>query len=91
MTTLRQVLERPWGLKRQRRRSVGGVLREIHHLKPEVIIVPGAAGCVEVSLPLLFELFVLRSRLNHLCSHEVTVPRRGWVVLVPRLHKQASP
>ncbi len=65
------------------RRTVAAVIREIARLKPEVIVVRYPRGCVEVSLPILFGVWA-ESGIRQVCTHEVTVPRRGWVVLMPR-------
>jgi hypothetical protein len=88
MKRLEDVLNRPLGImggrkKLLNRRSVAGVLREIHRLNPARITVCYPTGSVDVPLDILFRLWS-DGHLKRVCSHEVTMPRRGWVVLVPR-------
>jgi hypothetical protein len=81
-----EVLNRPvgiYGRKCLNRRSVAGVLREIARLNPEVITLCYPTGRIDVTLEILLWLWG-PGRLKRVCTHEVTVPRRGWMVLMPR-------
>ncbi|WP_263354179.1 hypothetical protein [Acidicapsa acidisoli] len=83
---LEVVLERPLGRHHRHFRTAAAVIweiREIHRLRPEVILLRGAKGCCEVTLPLMYDLLLERG-IGRRCGYAVTVPRRGWVVLVPR-------
>jgi hypothetical protein len=76
---------------RPHRRTVGAVIREMAKLNPEVIILCGRPGkCCEVTLPILFDIWA-EAGVRCICTHVVTVPRPGWVILVPRKYQTLSP
>jgi len=67
------------------RRYTGSWLRdEIARYSPAILLLRCNNRCVEVTPDLFFSL--LRQDGVRLCSlpWEITVPRRGWIVLVPR-------
>jgi hypothetical protein len=90
---LNQILNRPVGVNGRKwlnRHSAAAVLREIDQLNPEVIILCGARGCVEVTLEILYWVWS-DGHLKRLCMYHLTVPRRGWVVLVLRNYLALTP
>jgi hypothetical protein len=80
---LSKVLRPPGSYIRPQQRTVAAVIREIARIAPEVIILRCPRGCVEVTLPILFDIWA-ETGVRRICTHVVTVPRPGWVLLVPR-------
>ena len=78
-------LARPIGYSRPRINTLGAVLREIVALQPDYLIISVNGRIFETTLDVLAETLVRSGAdLHRICPIQVTVPRPGWAVIVPR-------
>jgi hypothetical protein len=63
---------------------------EINSYKPSMLLLKNGSYCAEVTTDLFFQLVKELGTNMRGIPWKVTVPRRGWVVLVPRPVKKEA-
>jgi hypothetical protein len=78
---------------RQKGRIIAGsrkrIAEEINNYQPSMLLLKNGSYCAEVTTDLFFQLVKERGTNMRRIPWQVTVPRCGWVVLVPRQLKGA--
>lgn len=68
------------GLRHSRLR----IKEEINRYSPAMLLVKHGGRCAEVTAEMFFDIAAEMGHSLRNLPWEVTVPRRGWIVLVPR-------
>jgi hypothetical protein len=65
--------------------TTGALLRELHSLKPDHLILALGGRGSDVTMPMLAQMLLASGYgLREICPLEIRIPRSGWVLLVPR-------
>jgi hypothetical protein len=83
-TALHLILSRIPGRERPHANTTAALMRELANLKPETIVIMGHRRYCTVPLDLCLDLLQGMGGLSKPSRYSLTIPRRGWVVLVRR-------